>query len=129
MTTLSREAQIRARCEKAQDGPWHFEDGLDKQKYGFRIYDAHMWGVCKPTSSSPSQQEATAEFILHAREDIPWLLDQLASARADGATEAGKKLAQLQNDVGCAVSLSVHGKANSLQVIGLLQAALDRSKA
>ena len=122
MTTLSREAQIRARCEKAQDGPWHFEDGLDKQKYGFRIYDAHMWGVCKPTSSSPSQQEATAEFILHAREDIPWLLDQLASARAEGG-----KLAQLQNDVGRAMGFMNH--VDSLAVYRLLQAALDRSKA
>ena len=55
-------------------------------------------------------------------EDIPWLLNPLASARVEG-----EKLAQLQNDVGRAMGFMNH--VDSLAVYRLLQAALDRSKA
>jgi hypothetical protein len=113
MTNPDRLTAIKARCERAQEGPWHFEDGLDKEKYGFRIYDAHQWGVCKPTSSSPNQREASAEFILHARMDLPWAMSRLE---------------QLQEDVQRAADMLLGGYADRLKIQGLLQAALDRSK-
>ena len=57
------------------------------------------------------------------REDIPWLLDQLASARAEGAAEASKRLVRLQQDVAHVLDEPVFARH-----VKLLQAALDRSR-
>ena len=108
-----REAKIRERCEKATQGPWQV---WDKHPFpGVGVLD----GTGKPMVF---QRHEDLHFVVHAREDIPWLLDQLASARAEG-----EKLAQLQNDVGRAMGFMNH--VDSLAVYRLLQAALDRSKA
>jgi len=57
---------IRARADKATPGPWHIED------YGY------MWNnagrvICKVYDN----QRRNADFIAHAREDIPDLLAEV----------------------------------------------------
>jgi hypothetical protein len=39
-----------------------------------------------PYRETPTQADIDAEFIAHAREDIPWLLDQLRAAHEENAT-------------------------------------------
>lgn len=76
---MSREDEIRERCKKATRGPW--------------VYN---YNGGEPTVDAPSlpvgQQNLCAQafaedddfyFIAHAREDIPWLLDKLASMRKE----------------------------------------------
>ena len=110
-----REAKIRERCEKATQGPWQV---WDKHPFpGVGVLD----GTGKPMVF---QRHEDLHFVVHAREDIPWLLDQLASARAEGG-----KLAQLQADVQKVVNVIVDCHRDALLERKLLQAALDRSKA
>jgi len=65
--TYKRIEEIKARCEAATPGPWDI------------ILNGHNIKV--------ERTPANIDFIAHAREDIPWLLDQLAEAqrRADAA--------------------------------------------
>lgn len=65
--TDKRIEEIKARCEAATPGPWDI------------ILNGHNIKV--------ERTPANIDFIAHAREDIPWLLDQLAEAqrRADAA--------------------------------------------
>ena len=70
--------EIRARCDAATPGPWDAHPGPDYE-YIFALGDgmAHVRGPYN------------AEFIAHARQDIPALLDALEAerARADAAEQ------------------------------------------
>ena len=124
MTTPSREAQIRERCEKATKGPWMSGKPLPGIP---RFIVGECCGTfIYPLTNEPCHGTAAsddADFIAHAREDIPWLLDQLASARAEGAAEASKRLVRLQQDVAHVLDEPVFARH-----VKLLQAALDRSR-
>ena len=71
--TDKRIEEIKARCEAATPGPWDI------------ILNGHNIKV--------ERTPANIDFIAHAREDIPWLLDQLAEAQrgADAAIQAWHK--------------------------------------
>lgn len=64
--TMSREYEIRARVEKATPGPWWF----DYKAYQMRSRDDVL---VTEDIISPDDQN----FIAHAREDVPYLQDQL----------------------------------------------------
>jgi hypothetical protein len=74
-----RVAAIRARAEAATRGPW-WTEGVPAvyakipkgRPNGEGIIDCVYYGRKVP------EAQANAEFIAHAREDIPWLLEQLA---------------------------------------------------
>lgn len=96
---MSRVDDIRARAEAATQGPWAIWHDLDHR--GFTtVGDAESYdeilanGECE--ESNPTAHvyvEEDAEFIAHAREDVPWLLehvDRLLEERAE-AWERGFK--------------------------------------
>lgn len=76
---MDRLSEIRPRCEAATPGPWvrtgtkaQLVDSRPEEKYGIRSIAVEIW----------SDIEANAEFIAHAREDIPNLLDRTERAEA-----------------------------------------------
>jgi len=75
----ARLEQIREREQKATKGPWD-HDGIAIRSEGKETFD---WKI--PSDS------VDADFIAHAREDIPWLLYQLATTRAKGEAEARRE--------------------------------------
>lgn len=68
--------QIELREQRATKGPWK------------TIFDSHLasvnesgnnYGICL-CDGAVNQRKSDAEFIAHARSDIPWLLSQLDAA-------------------------------------------------
>lgn len=95
----ARIAEIRERAEKATPGPWSVKQPGEHSKEYIRVVDAGapsthgfisagVAEVCCRRSSSefkartPSAREqANADFIAHARADIPFLLAQIDELR------------------------------------------------
>jgi len=77
--------EIRARCEAATPGPWR---NIGEPLSGYpRIFsDAEHGGFRQPficgIRAADEQANNDAEFMAHAREDIPALLDALEAAEA-----------------------------------------------
>ena len=70
-------AAIRQRAEQAEQatsGRWYVEEVRPGHDDLARVYDERSMGVCKPTTDNPMRRRPVAEFIAHAREDIPFLL-------------------------------------------------------
>lgn len=70
MTTASYLAEVRARMDAATPGPWTAHD------------DGLVWPERMGDPVSGSTEMADAEFIAHAREDLPRLLAVLDRVRA-----------------------------------------------
>jgi hypothetical protein len=71
---------IKERCEKATPGPWEWSDGTcddeDGERHGYRC--GPMWvDVCDQLAVPV----VDAEFIAHAREDVPALLAEVERLR------------------------------------------------
>jgi hypothetical protein len=95
---LTRYEAIKARVEKAFTGPWKVEG----PRFGYFTVrqDPHDWDgqgyqtVCGMPSLTKNSSmrplfEGTADFIAHAREDIPYLLKRVTDVEArDQAREA-----------------------------------------
>jgi hypothetical protein len=74
---------IRARLNALGDTPpWYYENGVDKERNGFRVYDRYGHGVFKPTRGSVPHDRAMADFFINARQDIPALLAEVDRLRA-----------------------------------------------
>lgn len=91
---------IRARCEAATPGPWI------RSKFGLNILTAdseistatqRYSGSAEYMQHQMGRLEANADFISHAREDLPWALDQIAAltAERDRLTEAQRWIPRL----------------------------------
>lgn len=84
MTADERLAAIRAREQAATEGPWvrwHDQERIPGWDGFIVIGDGAAEGEeCNPTAKVYTEDDAA--FIGHAREDVPWLLDQLTEARA-----------------------------------------------
>lgn len=88
MSDSKRLAEIAARVAKATEGPWGMVDGDNtvysnprEAKNGFGTnFDAQICEMVEDMDTDDISYE-DAEFIAHARDDVPWLLDQLAKAR------------------------------------------------
>jgi hypothetical protein len=88
----ARLQQIRERAEKATAGPWHTHGTphpeavrLRKEAAGVSsdeclIYLSRRDYVCLPETFE--RQQADAEFIANARQDVPYLLTALAASEA-----------------------------------------------
>lgn len=82
-----RESQIRERCDKATKGDWRFCKHASSSKFSGIITDADT-GRATPYVAAvqePGGEQAyigikqeDAEFLEHARTDIPYLLDRVA---------------------------------------------------
>lgn len=67
-----REAEIRAREQAATEGPWEPD----------RFSNGDRTPLAMPTESHGYFLRADAEFIAHARQDIPWMLERIDTVRA-----------------------------------------------
>ena len=88
-------AAIRARCEAATPGPWCFPESMKWMRQIFRQADVDK--VAHPQSGCPDHAlatvhlqyckdhsypwEANAQFLAHARADLPLLLARLEEMR------------------------------------------------
>lgn len=72
---------IHERCEKATPGPWHVYANIKRLLGIFNRRDDCVIAV----RSTLSREDA--DFIAHARTDIPMLLDALAAAQSEKAAE------------------------------------------
>jgi hypothetical protein len=83
---------IRARVEAATDGPWRFSNTTDTRgrKGEFRAPSPHNGFMLV----GPWTNNADAEFIAHARTDLPAALDEITRLRAalDEATRHRDRL-------------------------------------
>lgn len=84
-----RITEIRARADAATAGPWTTDSDFrygrrvlaDLEPEGEYLEVAECSGYVMPSPATV----VNAEFIAHARQDVPWLLDALAAARAENA--------------------------------------------
>lgn len=91
VTVQDELAAIRERCEKADTAPWRlWPDGWEEES-GLRYItvlgggtpdsiDEHCIANVSNYGQGDEQCEADAEFIAHARTDVPFLLDALEEA-------------------------------------------------
>jgi len=71
MTDQQRIEEIAARTKTATAGPWQYD--------GDSCIRAHVIGIVH----DERMRFCDGRFIAHAREDIPWLLDQLDQRDAE----------------------------------------------
>ena len=71
-----RLAEIRARVEKADAGPWTVRRG---EMHGVLWIPFVMGPRGTIADCGDESEEDNAQFMAHAREDIPWLLAQHAA--------------------------------------------------
>jgi hypothetical protein len=84
---IKRLDEIEARCKAATEGPWT-DGGLRLIKTGRGVV-----AQCpRPQDGGVFDVQDNFKFLLHARDDIPWLLEQLRARahRTPGAAERGE---------------------------------------
>lgn len=127
MTDNDRLREIQERVEKATEGPWHaacwphdtVEQLVDETAVALRKSDStDLFGVwvdreqplfTAVTGNGPTSRE-NAAFIAHAREDIPYLLDQLQQA----TQEIARLREYTQHKRECPALLCVHPEEHPL---------------
>lgn len=82
MTDITeRLAEIEARVEAATEGPWRFqpegESHCGEPQCCSDYWDNRIWGADRVLAESHMLSEADAEFVAHARTDVPWLIEQV----------------------------------------------------
>ena len=100
MLTIEERAEIRAQCEAATSGPWTY-DGMHNEIHAYEAKNSAFLIVSelrehpgdKPVEGNP-MYNADFDFIAHARQNIPAILDALEAetARADAAETRAKEL-------------------------------------
>ena len=91
---MNRLNEIEARANAATEGPWEWEGeakaewelGANSLVPSRRPDDPVLYGYGYDASGIEVKTPADAEFIAHARTDVPWLLEQVE--RRDKALEA-----------------------------------------
>ena len=94
MTDQERIIAIQARCDAAEKGPWVYGDYgqfVFLSDGGSMVAQMRGWGRLTanpghmPPDKAAAQQDANGQFLANAREDIPWLLSELAALRGTTA--------------------------------------------
>jgi hypothetical protein len=81
---MSRLDEIEARAEAASNGPWWF-DGRDIfHKPSDSNLDAIVIPLPLTWHETQAVARADAEFVAHARDDIPWLIARVRALEAQG---------------------------------------------
>lgn len=78
--TPEREAEIAARAEAAHPGPWHRSDDAHSLER-YVVSDDDLMAISFGYRGNRTQAEA--DFVAHAREDVPALIAELATVRAE----------------------------------------------
>jgi hypothetical protein len=94
MSDDERIAEIETRANAATPGPWnvtemegHWLEGAGYvQGMTYYVFEAEQRG----DGECGSMLKEDAEFVAASREDVPWLLDRLAEARAALARATGE---------------------------------------
>ena len=73
MTAADRLAQIEARADAATDGPWTWASHRTVDGDEWAVFDPHDWAL----ASNRDGWTPDAEFIAHARTDVPRLVAAL----------------------------------------------------
>lgn len=86
MADNDRIAEIRARERAATPGDWqHVDDDHGRHGHNHSIWNETVPGTCAGAyiveRVHGDNAEADAEFLAHARSDVPWLLRQIEVAR------------------------------------------------
>lgn len=92
-------AEIKAREEAAKPGPWTarpYEDcgRLDPERCD-GIVDAEGYAIVKTDSGVYPPEQATAEFIAHARTDVPRLIAEVRRLRTEATSLMEHRNAEL----------------------------------
>lgn len=78
---MSRLDEIKARTEAATEGPWSTEQEVGG---AIRVGNEDAWACVTMTTLGSGgefdNQKADADFVAHAREDVPWLESRLREA-------------------------------------------------
>ena len=78
--------EIRKRLGAATPGPWHIErmkHSLKHSEIWLQPEDEHAWSLDCNTYQPNSKDEANAQLIAHAPEDIAYLLAEVERLQAD----------------------------------------------
>lgn len=75
-------APIKARTEAATDAPWHPVDLRHQRGGQIRIFPKRGGWIIANVLAKGDNPDADAEFVAHAREDIPALIAEVESLRA-----------------------------------------------
>ena len=81
VTPADRLAEIRARAEAADEGPWYISDldvAWEDHKPIVARLDASVITRHLP-SHPPTRTSNNAEFLVHCVEDVPYLLERVAA--------------------------------------------------
>ena len=92
---MTREEEIRARCEEATPGPWYNGDGSVDRFFAGKntVATPERVIVERATYNDEFDRQTYADigFIAHAREDIPYLLDRVERLTAELAAMTAKR--------------------------------------
>ncbi len=77
----SRIAEIEARCAAATLGPWDWSGGhTEDPRVGFAVHGHVSWDQFGMPDGSYKMVDA--DFIAHARDDVPWLIARVRALEA-----------------------------------------------
>ena len=116
---MSRLDEIKARADAATDGPWvrdmHSPDMSGRS--GWYIRGPRRLGLRSMVLNS-RMLSGDAEFINHAREDVPWLVDQVESLERwkVEALEVMSGLRELGKALGLRLGVQITGPAALAEV-------------
>ena len=119
---MSRLDEIKARADAATDGPWvrdmHSPDMSGRS--GWYIRGPRRLGLRSMVLNS-RMLSGDAEFINHAREDVPWLVDQVESLERwkVEALEVMSGLRELGKALGLRLGVQITGPAALAEVARL----------
>ena len=112
--------EIRQRAEAATEGPWEYvsqtEDEYEMPKFVSPEHTIMDFGDCTmfyPTEGTPPDN-ADAEFLAHAREDIPALLAEVYRLR--GIVDALPYM--VRGDIDTALKITEDAKSNLRKLNG-----------
>jgi hypothetical protein len=114
---MSRIKEIKERCEKAHPGPWTYNRG-SVGCYHVMSDDRDFETGC---IMFKGDSKATADFIAHSREDIPFLLDINADLLA--ACEAARQIIESRDAM---FTPAIRDRA--IEVLEKLNEAIDRAR-
>lgn len=121
-------AEIEARAEKATPGKWVF-DG-DKFDDGYNVYATEHPHIKIVRADDNPNDKADAEFIAHAREDVPALIAEVKKLRkalgfyADSTRYGGRDengLAAIEYDAGTTADIALGNMAVEVFVGNIIQ--------
>jgi hypothetical protein len=121
---MSRLDEIKARCEAATEGPWvrdmHSPDMSGRS--GWYIRGPRKLGLRSMVLNS-RMLSGDAEFVEAAREDVPWLVDQVESLERwkFEACEVMSGLRELGRALGLGLGVQITGPAALAEVARLTE--------